>query len=244
MVNQSRILFSGGSGLLGGALKKLYPEAQFPTSSELDVSNAEQLAAYASEHPFETFVHAAAFTSPPRIDENPVRAIESNIIGTANVVRLCAELDARLIYLCTDYVFRGDQGNYKEDDAVFPVNKYAWSKLGGECAVRLYDKGLTIRTTFGPDEFPYPKAFTDQWTSRLGVTALAEKLVPLIDGEMAGTIHVGGERRTVLQFAKSLDETKDIGRLSTGDVGFSVPKDTSLDCSKYDELAGRTGPKI
>ena len=36
----------------------------------------------------------------------------------------------------------------------YPVNKYAWSKLGGECAVRLYDKALIIRTSFGPDEFP------------------------------------------------------------------------------------------
>jgi len=60
---------------------------------------------------------------------------------------------------------------------------------------------------------------------------------------MTGTVHVGGERRTVLQFAQSLDETKEIGGLSIDDVGFSVPKDTSLDCSKYDELAGRRSPK-
>lgn len=239
MVAQSQILFTGGSGLLGTEFERLFPEALFPTSAELDVSNARQLAEYAQGHPFEILVHAAAFTSPPRIDEDPMRAIDVNIIGTANCVKACAARGARLVYLCTDYVFKGDRGPYREDDPVYPVNKYAWSKLGGECAVRLYDRSLSIRTTFGPDEFPFPKAFIDQWTSREGVSSIARKIVPLVDSDITGVIHVGGERRTVYEFARSLDESKEIGELSINDVPFSVPVDTSLDCQKYQELVGR-----
>lgn len=239
MVAQSQILFTGGSGLLGTALEQLFPESLFPTSAELNVADAAQFAEYARAHDFKVLVHAAAFTSPPRIDEDPIKAIDVNIIGTANCVKACAERGARLVYLCTDYVFKGDKGPYREDDPVYPVNKYAWSKLGGECAVRLYDNSLSIRTTFGPDEFPYPKAFTDQWTSREGVSAIARKIVPLVDSDITGVIHVGGERRTVYEFAKSLDETKEIGELSVNDISFSVPVDTSLDCRKYQELVGQ-----
>jgi dTDP-4-dehydrorhamnose reductase len=142
----------------------------------------------------------------------------------------------RLVYICTDYVFKGDQGNYKETDPVLPVNKYAWSKLGGECAVRLYDNSLIIRTSFGPNEFPYPKAFADQWTSRECVRDIAKKVVTISLKTVTGVVHLGGKRRTVYEYAKSLDETKEIGQLSLNDVNFVAPKDTSLDCSDYDRI--------
>jgi dTDP-4-dehydrorhamnose reductase len=162
-----------------------------------------------------------------------------NIVGTSNVVKLCLEFGMRMIYISTDYVFKGDQGNYKETDSVYPVNKYAWSKLGGECAVRLYDKALIVRTTFGPNVFPYEKAFVDQWTSRESVTTIAQKISALIDKDITGVVHVGGPRRTVFEYAQSLNPGKEIGPLSIHDVGFAVPTDTSLNCEKYSELTGK-----
>ncbi|TDJ76024.1 MAG: NAD-dependent epimerase/dehydratase family protein [Planctomycetota bacterium] len=240
MTNRDRILFTGGSGLLGTELKPLFPESMFPTSAEFDVTDRDQITAYAEAHPFELLVHAAAFTSPPKIDADPTRAIDANIIGTANIVKLCLAVGARLIYLSTDYVFRGDEGNYSEEDALHPVNRYAWSKLGGECAVRMLEDSLIVRTTFGPNEFPYPKAFVDQWTSRESVSAIARKVAALIGlSEAKGVVHVGGERRSVFAFAKSLDESKEIGELSIHDVGFSVPADTSLSCERYERLIDR-----
>ena len=240
VIPESEVLFTGGSGLLGREMRPLMPAAQYPTSSELDVSDAAALEAYAREHTVGLVVHAAAFTSPPRIDEEPLRALESNIIGTANVVRLCASLGCRLVYISTDYVFKGDAGPYREDDPVLPVNKYAWSKLGGECAVRLYDRALIVRTSFGPNEFPFPKAFVDQWTSRESVSVIARKLRDVILSDVTGVLHVGGPRRTVMEYARSLDESKQIGELSIHDVGFAVPADTSLDCSKYARLFGES----
>src|SRR5262249_46995997 len=156
-----KILVTGGSGLLGNELETILADADFPPRSVFDVTDFNQMGQYLRDKPFKAIVHAAAFTSPPRIDKEPIQAIETNIIGTANVVRLCMQYAIRLVYVSTDYVFKGDAGNYSEDDPVFPVNKYAWSKLGGECAVRLYDNTLIIRTSFGPNVFPYEKAFTD-----------------------------------------------------------------------------------
>ena len=117
-----------------------------------------------------------------------------NVIGTANVVKLCMQHGLRLTYISTDYVFRGDRGEYREEDPVYPVNKYAWSKLGGECAVRLYDRALIIRTSFGADEFPYGKAFVDQWTSRERVSVIAPMIVNAVQAEAEGMLHIGGAR--------------------------------------------------
>jgi dTDP-4-dehydrorhamnose reductase len=238
MKNTSHIIFTGGIGLLGSEFRKIRPEIDYPSLEEFNVTNYDQMRKYVELNGCRLFIHAAAITSPPLIDTDPLEGLEVNIIGTANVVRLCMEFNAQLIYISTDYVFKGDKGNYKETDPVYPVNKYAWSKLGGECAVRMYDKSLIIRTTFGPDVFPYQKAFIDQWTSRESVSVIAEKISKLIDKNITGIIHVGGKKRTVFEYAKSLDTARDIGELSINDVGFVVPVDTSLNCDKYNRLTG------
>jgi dTDP-4-dehydrorhamnose reductase len=237
---QSRIIFTGGTGLLGSEFKKLRPDVFYPDRSEFDVTDYSQMAAFASAHGCDVVVHAAAFTSPPAVDKDPLKAISVNIVGTANVVRLCATHGARLIYVSTDYVFQGDRGNYRESDPVNPVNSYAWSKLGGECAVRIYPKSLIVRTTFGPDRFPYERAFADQWTSREPVSVFASKLAALVASEATGVVHVGGARRTVLDYARSLDPSRPIGSLSINDVAFKVPVDTSLNCERYEDLIGKT----
>lgn len=239
MTNQHKIIFTGGNGLLGSEFRKILPNIQYPSSKEFNITNYSQMRNYIEKNDTELIIHAAAFTSPPLIDKDPLKAIEVNIIGTANVVKLCMEFDARLIYISTDYVFKGNKGNYKEDDPVYPVNKYAWSKLGGECAAMLYDKALIVRTTFGPEVFPYDKAFIDQWTSRESVSVIAEKISKLIEKDITGVIHVGSKRKTVYEYAKSLDPAKDIGELSIKDVQFEAPVDTSLNCDKYNESIGQ-----
>jgi dTDP-4-dehydrorhamnose reductase len=230
------VIFTGGTGLLGSEFKKFEPEFLYPGSAEFDVTNYPQMEEYAALHGCDQVIHAAAFTSPPLVDKNPVKALEVNIAGTVNVVKLCIKFGARLIYICTDYVFQGDKGGYTETDPVNPVNKYAWSKLGGECAARMYDKALIVRTTFGPDRFPYDRAFADQFTSREPVSVIARKLAALAATDAVGVVHVGGERRTVLQYARSLDPSRAIGELSIKDVTFKVPADTSLNCQRYKEL--------
>jgi dTDP-4-dehydrorhamnose reductase len=238
-VNTPATVFTGGSGLLGQAFKQLLPAAAFPTSSELDVRDGQAIAAWLQGREVNTIIHAAAFTSPPKVDQDPVRAVETNIIGTANLVSWCLAHGVRMVYISTDYVFKGDKGLYSEDDAVLPVNRYAWSKLGGECAVRLLPRHLIIRTSFGPDVFPYPKAFVDQWTSRQGVTETARQMVTLIETGAAGTVHVGGPRRTVMEYARSLDPARTIEPLSLKDVPFVAPVDTSLDTTRYHDLVAK-----
>ncbi len=236
MLDQKRIIFTGGSGLLGSEFRKILPDINYPASSQFNVTDFAQMDAWVRNGAYSMIIHAAAFTSPPKIEQEPLKAVDVNIIGTANVVRLCMKHNLKLVYISTDYVFRGDKGNYREDDEVFPVNKYAWSKLGGECAVRMYDNSLIIRTTFGPNVFPYEKAFTDQWTSRESASTTAGMIASLLETGATGTVHVGGPRKTVFEYAKSLDPAKEIKELSIHELNFTVPADTSLDCGRFTAL--------
>ena len=118
MAEQRRIIFTGGSGLLGSEFQKIRSDIDYVRRVDFNVTNYSQMKEYVQSKGCDLLIHAAAFTSPPLIDKDPAEAIEVNIIGTANVVKLCMEFDLRLIYIYTDYVFRGDKGLYKEDDQI------------------------------------------------------------------------------------------------------------------------------
>src|ERR1043166_9882084 len=126
-MKKQTVIFTGGRGLLGSEFKKIAPEFLYPLTGEFDVRDYSQMRAYAQTHGCDQVIHAAAFTSPPLVDKDPLKALDVNIVGTANVVKLCIQFGARLMYISTDYVFQGDKGRYSETDPVNPVNRYAWS---------------------------------------------------------------------------------------------------------------------
>jgi dTDP-4-dehydrorhamnose reductase len=236
MFSEEFLLITGGSGLLGSSLRNLFQKAKCPSKNEFDVTDFKQMDNYVKEYKIQTMLHAAAFTSPPKVDSDPGKALEINIIGTANVVKLAIKHNFKIIYISTDYVFRGDRGRYEEEDELLPVNKYAWSKLGGECAVRLYDNSVIIRTSFGPDIFPYEKAFYDQWTSRESVSLISELISKVVISDFKGIIHIGGERKSVHEYATRLNPDKKIEGMSIKDIGFMIPKDTSLNTGLFAQI--------
>jgi len=232
MTTKKKILMSGGSGLLGTAMQIIDPNIIAPSHSEMDVTDIESIKSALDKHRPDVFLHAAAFTSPPRCDEEPMCAIEHNIIGTANAVMAAVEANVRLVYISTDYVFKGDKGNYSEGDEVLPQNIYAWSKLGGECSVRAYDNSLIIRTSFYPNEFPYDAAFVDQHTSRDTVDTIAKLIYQLLHINIVEpVIHVGTDRKTVKELALAMGKS-DVKDLHRNDVNFATPADTSFDLTK------------
>lgn len=218
------VLITGGSGLLGKKLKEFFPNSICPSHQELDITQPIK-----NNWEVDLIIHCAALKTTD-CDANPISAMKTNIVGTANIVEYCDSINAKLVYISTDYVFKGNKGNYTPTDEVMPQNYYAETKLAGEYAVKSLplNKYLIIRTSFSPDVYPYDSGFTDQWTTRLKVSEAAKKISDAIMKNKKGIIHIYGQRQTVYQFALSTSNGKPIAPIKLKDHAFNRPKDTTL----------------
>ena len=215
----------GGTGLLGSELKKLDQDLICLGSSHCDITEEDHLFITFRRYTFDTIILAAAeLTTAPNL-----ALITTNIIGASNVARACLIAGKRLVYISSDYVYPGTSGNYKETDPILPVNNYAWSKLGGECAVRMVPNHLIIRTSFGASDFPHDTAYNNLWTSKDYVDVIAPMILEASKSDLTGIINIGTEKKSMLDYARR--RNPDItGKPLTDN---SSPKNSSLNISKW-----------
>ena len=128
------------------------------------------------------------------------KSIDLNIIGTANITKICKSNNIKLIYFSTGYVYEGKKGNYKETDSLKPINNYGLSKLGGECSVSMYKNSLILRITMTEKPFAYKKAFYNLKSNFMYHEDLV-KILPKILNQ-TGILNVGGKAQSVYSFAK------------------------------------------
>lgn len=225
-----KILLTGGSGLLGSALMKLANNIDAPSRLELDVLDGEACSRKLSKDNYDVVIHAAAMTDNRLVEKEPDQAVMANIIGTSNVAVACLRWGVRMVYISTDYVYQGDRGNYLESDPVLPFNLYAWTKLGGECAVRALKNYLIIRTSFG-GAFKYDKAFVDKWTSKDYVDVIAPMILEAVLSPLTGMLNLGTERKTLYDHA--VETNTAVKRVKLAETNFNTPYDTSLNLQKW-----------
>jgi len=227
-----KCLITGGTGLLGTNLVPLLLDEGYeifsPTSSEMDITCVESVSKYFSENTFELVIHMAAYTDVKKAETDFLNCISVNVIGTYNVLKESIKRDMKFIYISTDAVFDGDQGEYKAEDALNPVSKYAKTKTSAELMVRTYENSLVIRTSFFGNTFPYNKAFIDQWSSKDYIDIIAPKILLEIKLNKTGISHVYSIRRTLFDIAKQ--RRKDVlpCQLRDFNFGFKMPIDLSL----------------
>jgi len=229
-----QILLTGGSGLLGTEILKLGTNVLAPNRKELDVRDASAVAAYIADAAPDIILHAAAATNNRKIKADPTEALDVNIKGTANIARACLDTEIRLVYVSTDYVYKGDRGNYAETDELLPSNLYAWTKLAGEAAVRAVRNHLIIRTSFGASRFDYPEAFADKWSSKDYVDLIAPKILKATTGTVRGVLNIGGPRRTIYDYA--VERNPDVNKARLSGSSLDSPVDTSLNLEKWESL--------
>ena len=203
MINNNKIVVTGGSGRFAQSLKKIKSKYNFiyPSTKSLNIINLNSIKKFLKKEKPSSVLHLAALSRPMvQHNKNISKSINLNIIGTANLVNICSELKIKLIYFSTSYVYPGEKGNYKEHDTLLPWNNYAWSKLGGECAVQMYKNSLILRVSMTEKPFIHKKAFANVKMNFLFHEELAKILVKIIDKK--GIINVGGAAQTVYKFAK------------------------------------------
>jgi len=240
---EKKIIISGGNGHLAKKIIRYNKSFDIlaPDKSALNILDKDNLSLYFKKNKPDIFIHAAAYTRPMQKHAMfPEKSIETNILGTSNVVIECIKHNIKLIYISTDYVYPGVKGDYNEDDALSPfegnkdgINKYGWSKLGGECAVKIYDNSLIVRLCMSSKPFPHDKAPSDVIKSYLYADDAAKIILRLLDYN--GVINVGGKSQSIYEFAVIENPNiKKIRKKSIKDV--LIAPNTSMNISKLNEI--------
>ena len=162
------------------------------------------------------------------------KSIDLNIVGTANITKVCSKLNVKLIYFSTNYVYPGERGNYSEEDSLLPFNNYAWSKLGGECSVQLYNNSLILRVCMTEKPFIHKKAFSNIKTSFIYHNEVANILLKLLNKK--GIINIGGKAMNIYNFAKKENKNVKKIRLKKKDIQKVMPLDSSLSIKKLNKI--------
>lgn len=231
-----KILVSGGDSNFSKELKKLnYNGFVFLSKSEMDILDRKSIRNQIKKHSPDVFLHVAGLSRPMKYhDDKPKLSIDLNIIGTSNCVIECIDSNTKIVYISTDYVYPGINGDYKEDGDLNPINSYAWSKLGGECSVRLYKNSLILRMAMTEVPFPHEKAFVDLIKSCLWYPDAAKLVLDVILSDKTGIYNVGGEPSTVFDFISKKQPT--IGKGYRRDVNEVVPTNISMNLDKLKSI--------
>jgi dTDP-4-dehydrorhamnose reductase len=231
----AKIIVTGGSGRFGKILKKISNKNyKFPNKKELNIMSLNSIEKYLKKNNAKILIHLAGLSRPMvQHEKNIIQSINLNIIGTSNIVIVCKKLKIKLIYFSTSYIYPGDKGNYKEDDPILPVNNYAWSKLGGESAVQMYNNSLIIRACMTEKPFVHNKALTDVYLNFIFQEEIAKILPKLI--KMKGILNVGGPIQTVYKFASKYNPSvKKISSINIKNVIYK--KKMSMNVSKFTKI--------
>lgn len=107
--------------------------------TQLDITDASAVSRVLREVKPDAVVHCAAWTAVDAAEdaENQPKVRAINAEGTANIAEVCKELDCKMVYISTDYVFNGQGETPWQPDCkdYAPLNYYGQTKLEGELAV-------------------------------------------------------------------------------------------------------------
>lgn len=149
-----RILLLGGSGILGSEVLSQLQKENFdyvaPTSTDLDITNKDQLLRVISEFKPVWIINCAAWTNVDGAESSLEEARQLNANAVENLGIAADLFKSKVIHISTDYVFDGDSSEpYLETSQVHPINKYGESKLQGERALlAVLPSAYVVRTSW------------------------------------------------------------------------------------------------
>ena len=207
-----KILVTGGEGRFAKILKNKKSKYKFifRSKKQLNILSINSIKNNIKKFKPNYILHLAGLSRPMNIHEKNIkRSIDLNIIGTANIVKVCVEKNLKIIHFSTSYIYPGKKGNYIETDPLLPWNNYGWSKLGGESAVQMYKNSLILRTCMTEKPFVHKSAFVDVKTNFIYHDDFIKIFLKVLDKK--GIFNIGGKAQSVYQFAKA--ENKNIRKI-------------------------------
>lgn len=149
-----KFFITGVNGQLGYDVKREllergYTDILAPTRVDLDITNEDAVKKMIREYRPSVIFHCAAYTAVDKAEEEQEKCYQVNVLGTKYLTEAAKEMDAKIIYISTDYVFDGTkEGLYQIEDKVNPVNYYGKTKYLGENFIREYDNHIIVRISW------------------------------------------------------------------------------------------------
>jgi dTDP-4-dehydrorhamnose reductase len=231
----------------------------------LDITNADAVRNAISEVNPDAVIHCAAWTAVDLAEDDDkvekVRAVNAG--GTANIAAVCKDLNCKMMYISTDYVFNGQGTDPWQPDCkdYKPLNVYGQTKLEGELAVsETLDKYFIVRIAwvFGVNGSNFIKTMlrvgkthdevrvvNDQFGTPTYTLDLARLLVDMIETEKYGYYHATNEGGYIswydfaCEIFRQAGYNTQVNPVTTAEYGLSKaarPFNSRLDKSKLTEM--------
>ena len=210
-----KIFVTGVNGQLGYEIvkelnNKGYNDILAVDKDDVDITDENKVKEIIRNYKPDVIFHCAAFTAVDNAEDNKEVCYDINVNGTKYISEVAKELDAKMFYISTDYVFDGTkEGLYEINDEISPKSVYGETKYQGEEIVRQNNlKHFVVRISwvFGINGNNFVKTMlrlaetrdeltvvADQFGSPTYTVDLAKLLVTMMETEKYGTYHVNNE---------------------------------------------------
>lgn len=221
---KKRLLIIGSKGFIGqhllskaqGSWEVFSADSQAvpaePASFQVEITDAEHVRKVFQETKPDAVVLLAAISDIDRCEQNPDQARAVNVQGTENVVKACAEIGSRLLFVSSAAVFDGNQHGYKEEAPPTPLSVYGRTKHEAEVLIsKALPSSLIVRPalvlgfsrTSGTNAFlnrlakslragDEVQAPADEYRNPIDVATLSQVILQLLQTPGAsGVFHVG-----------------------------------------------------
>lgn len=209
-----KVLVTGANGQLGydvvKELQKQKIECYGATRKDFDLVDFEATEKFIVNYMPDVVIHCAAYTAVDKAEDEQGLCYLVNTSATENIAEICKKINAKMLYISTDYVFDGTKdGFYEVDDTPNPINIYGKTKLLGEQAVqRILEKYFIVRISwvFGEHGNNFVKTMlklgknrkelnvvADQYGSPTYTVDLAPLLIEIIKTDKYGIYHATNE---------------------------------------------------
>lgn len=134
-IKPKKTLVTGANGQLGRALRDEFPDAEFVTREDFDITG--DIAHARRWKDYGAIINAAAYTAVDQAEtlEGRRDAWQANALAAANLARIAVDNQITLVHISSDYVFDGTQEIHDENETFTPLGVYGQTKAAGDIAV-------------------------------------------------------------------------------------------------------------
>lgn len=230
----------------------------------MDITDKQSVTQIITDIKPDAVIHCAAWTAVDAAEDedNKAKAALINSEGTRNIANACKDIDAKMIYISTDYVFDGQGTTPWEPDCkdYAPLNVYGKTKLDGELAVsEILEKYFIVRIAwvFGLNgknfiktmlnvgkTHPEVRVVNDQIGTPTYTLDLSRLLIDMVESNKYGYYHATNEGGYISWYDFTCEIYKQAGLstkvtpVSTAEYGLSKaarPFNSRLDKKKLTE---------